>query len=139
MTTFASSMSPGTPGMLAYSGARVQAFSSQEGSLLQPGQAVSFTDIEEVGPPTSGSLVAGVVMRSHLGGASSGFSGPVSVCRAGVIWVSVANDVSPGQPVFASAERQGELGASGDIQIHSAVWRSSAQAGDLAMLELNLP
>ena len=74
----------------------------------------------------------------------------ISILRQGRVWVAVEEAVTPGSPVFlryaasGSNTQAGTFRASADgstaVQLtDGAVWRTSAQPGGFAVLELNLP
>ncbi|MEH7214774.1 hypothetical protein V7079_22715 [Priestia megaterium] len=68
---------------------------------------------------------------------------PVAAVRKGVIWVQVDEDVVIGDGVVVdpttSNFRPADTATSGVIAFPSAAFKSSAQAGGLVQLEINLP
>ena len=142
MTEFSKSMSPGTPGMVVYSHANVRSYQpTPPDAELKIGHAVAHAGNELVSVPESGSAIAGIVVRDHIGMAAlPGEPRPLPVCYRGVVWVTAASNVDAGQPVHVvvTGANAGALGASGDL-LPGAQWRTTAVAGELAQVEVNLP
>jgi hypothetical protein len=129
--------------MVVYSHANVRTYEPAEADAkLKIGSAVAHAGNERVGVPTSGSAIAGIVVRDHIGmAATAGESRPLPVCYRGVVWVTAASDVKVGQAVrvAVSGDNAGALGATAGDALPGAQWRTEALAGALAQVELNLP
>ncbi|MGY4689338.1 structural cement protein Gp24 [Salibacterium sp. K-3] len=65
---------------------------------------------------------------------------PVAVVRKGVIWVEVDEDAAPGDTVYAASTTGNfKTSATDGVEVTGAAFKSTANAGELVQLELNLP
>ena len=121
---------------------------SNPNDAIQYGRAVARIPENENGikpPDASDSSILGVsVKATPTENATYPAKSAVSVLRKGRIWVKVEEDVSPDDPVYV--KYVGDLGTfrksdpgSEALQLQDAAWLTKADAGELAVLELNLP
>lgn len=115
-----------------------------EGDGVVIGRAVAqgTGDIQCKGITSANDHILGVVTHSHSRLVDApGAKDMVNVMRAGAVYVRPSTAVTPASPVhvITSGANAGRLAASGGVQLAGARWRASAAAGELVVLELNLP
>lgn len=99
------------------------------------------TDDKGIVTDLSNGKIVGLTVRSSTQEANNVDTYPtgsdVTVIRQGVIWVLPAANVAAGDPVFYNVNN-GSLSNTGKLQLSGCRWETSAGAGKLAKLRVNL-